>query len=962
VTPVVIASRRGKTVAMQAGTRFLSRVFLLTLLFGAQALLADDWRSSAQKSGPAHPGDVIVNASPGIVAVDATSYGSIAGDDDGFGFGSGWNPPSSCEVFDNREPEDLGVFDQRRPGSAYNSICNFSGSWVQPLNIPPGGAGQVTLSLRILGGQGSTAFCFASPCGCETPSQQITINGTPEPFFGDPGCATTTVWSKTWQGNAANALGNSLALSVVWGNNAFAIDYSRATVLPVVEVAVLDGNDQKGAISNIVEKKLRVKFTTPDPNFDLSSLGATFEVTGVPPNASGAALGPNEAGAVSTTYTAPVDANGIASATLLLGSKAGAYTVTVKSPLSLTGASAVFTETAVKPASVVLLKDSTDLADKALTYAVASDEPTPFFALGLDSAGARLGPVKCNWSWSASGSAATRGEGSLAPADVTSTTTFSPSKVGHLLLQGNPIISGVGTAKAELYITQLYVSLEGQTFLVTAPEDHAKDFVPGQKIDNSDYPLSTMNGAGQPVTLHVLTGPGAKGTVTFNVASSAYPGIAMNYPIPVAIGDGYDMLFENGTASIAVPFSAGGDTTAKLMVRDYGASGTISVEVKAGKNLYTIKSLRLPVMSNGNGLPIAGWYVGSTHIDATALTAEGDVDDSAPSASLGDGFSNYEEMRGFFASGNFTRLDPKKKDVFIDADDQVLTLWNGKTIVDTLPLTTHYISQIEDSGLTIGRATRAAPIVDPNRAGIPGVREVGGQRAVRMIFQSSTEPVYSDYVSGTDYPAHRVFLFGIAIPDGLADTFHLNSALNADQSLNGPGHMQWMEVFPQSFANVGLKTDFSRVYLDAFGNPVPDCALVDPAVTRCDDWLNFLGLDIIVPHKFEITIFDPDPANPTGMQLIRYGDRWSELDLARYPGIEFYSKINTDCGSVMHSLTYDEMEKLKTMTVAHEFGHCLGMPHLSGCTNIMARGAASNYPLANSYDTFFNISNIKLKP
>lgn len=65
-----------------------------------------------------------------------------------------------------------------------------------------------------------------------------------------------------------------------------------------------------------------------------------------------------------------------------------------------------------------------------------------------------------------------------------------------------------------------------------------------------------------------------------------------------------------------------------------------------------------------------------------------------------------------------------------------------------------------------------------------------------------------------------------------------------------------MEVFPRSFTNVGLRTDFTRVYLDTFGNPVPDCAS-DPSVTRCDDWYNFSGLNVIVPHKFLVTLFHP---------------------------------------------------------------------------------------------------------
>jgi hypothetical protein len=196
--------------------------------------------------------------------------------------------------------------------------------------------------MRILGGQGDSTFCFNSPCGCTPPAQQLFLNGVQQSFFIDPGCASIIQWSGSWQGPTANALAGSgsLAIEVDWNNDPFAIDYSRVTVLPAVEVAVLDGDAQRGAITGTLDQKLRVKFTTQDPSFDLSTLHAAFQITSVPARASGYGVGASDAAVSTTTYTAPVDSSGVASAVFVLGDKEGQYVIHVNSPLSASGAAA----------------------------------------------------------------------------------------------------------------------------------------------------------------------------------------------------------------------------------------------------------------------------------------------------------------------------------------------------------------------------------------------------------------------------------------------------------------------------------------------------------------------------------------------------------------------------------------------------------------------------------------------
>src|SRR5260370_4093585 len=189
-------------------------------------------------------------------------------------------------------------------------------------------------------------------------------------------------------------------------------------------------------------------------------------------------------------------------------------------------------------------------------------------------------------------------------------------------------LKGVSTGKADLYITSLYVDIDG-TFSTSSPVDQAGSFVPGVTMGGTDIPLATMVQSGQIIKLHVLTGPGAKGQVAFSVNASHFPGVAMNYPIENP-DTGPDMTFGSGTSTTTtVPFASSGDTVASLTVRDYGAIGTISSTVTAWKNTYTVNPLHLPV-DNGFGLPKAGWPIASGHVDATDLHDSDDIDDHPP--------------------------------------------------------------------------------------------------------------------------------------------------------------------------------------------------------------------------------------------------------------------------------------------------------------------------------------------
>ena len=338
---------------------------------------------------------------------------------------------------------------------------------------------------------------------------------------------------------------------------------------------------------------------TPGIETEVGDLRIFADHQSIPQGATGQGVGATET-SVSATYTVPVAADGTASAKFVAGNKAGSYVVRVKSPLSQTGSEAHFTTTALKPDAVAILKDTLDMADLAPAYAVPASAATVFYSVGVDSAGQKIGPMKCNWSVSGTGNPSIRGDGTLSPVSNARASTFQALKAGLMKIGANPPISGVHTGSADLFITRLYVSVQN-TFNPAAPVDDSPRFVPGMYLDGTNVALDVMKTTGQFISLHLLTG-GAKGKATFTVDSTNYPGIAMNYPLNGDLTE--DMQFTNGQQSITVDFNAStGDTWTTLLIRDFGASGTVHVSMQSGKTTYALAGLKLPIDTDNNGCP-----------------------------------------------------------------------------------------------------------------------------------------------------------------------------------------------------------------------------------------------------------------------------------------------------------------------------------------------------------------------
>lgn len=163
--------------------------------------------------------------------------------------------------------------------------------------------------------------------------------------------------------------------------------------------------------------------------------------------------------------------------------------------------------------------------------------------------------------------------------------------------------------------------------------------------------------------------------VTFRLAQvSREPGVAMNAPArsesvspdlafeagqnvgAVVRGEGLEAVFSGGTGRA--------ETVATLTSFDYGGFGRVEVRAELPGGQVLIGEL-----DTGEDEILVPHRKSGSRI-ATAWQPEGaDLSDDEMQEGnphRGDGFSLYEEYRGAFARGTHKRLDPKKKELFVN--------------------------------------------------------------------------------------------------------------------------------------------------------------------------------------------------------------------------------------------------------------------------------------------------------
>lgn len=126
---------------------------------------------------------------------------------------------------------------------------------------------------------------------------------------------------------------------------------------------------------------------------------------------------------------------------------------------------------------------------------------------------------------------------------------------------------------------------------------------------------------------------------------------------PTATSDGWQI---EGTAT-------GTSATVQIWSLDYGGWGRLKAEVNVEGKWYTCTAdgggsyVTIPRDDDENR--IADQW--ETDHDVAGQPASADTDANPAGAGTGDGFSNYEEYRGFVVNGEWQDTDPRSKDLFV---------------------------------------------------------------------------------------------------------------------------------------------------------------------------------------------------------------------------------------------------------------------------------------------------------
>jgi hypothetical protein len=711
---------------------------------------------------------------------------------------------------------------------------------------------------------------------------------------------------------------DGLAAYKVGGSNFVAITTSDLTQVAfgtlevtwtvAYDVELVSGGGQSGAVTGPLDEPLRVRLKTGATNPQYAGKPVIFKLTQFA--GSGATLGIDEY-ATTQTYTAAADAQGFAEAVLVLGSKAGTYTVEATSPnASSADKKVTFTSTAQKPDRVVIGRDQADPASASPTFTVLLLQEPRFYAIGVDAQGGRVGRTKCFWSASAKGKLG--GSGTLNPSAVpTSSATFTPTSLGTMTLSANPSVSGLATAKADLLLGGLYVQVDPNSFFdPKAPVDDLLNFVPGSDLAGKSLPVPTpADGTKeiQTLTLHLLTDPGIKGTVVYQLANvSNYPGIAMNWPTSNA-GVGKDLDLDRTThaqSTAGINLDPSGDTKTSLFVYDYGAYGELTATISTGRKNYTVRVTIPATEEHRTGYADAGWDALADaaaqlydHVPNTGLAGSIDIDSQPASGPVtlngvtqtlgitGDGLSLYEEYRGFVVRGAHRRLNPARKDLFVRMDAVLQQL---DDVFFKLPLTFHYL----DDNEVVADAAGLQPLVNPNGQ-MQGAMTVPGtspQYALRVRARL-VSPILTDnnVIPALVVPAYTTWYgkhFGL--------NEDLDNVANPDQHLNGsPNETRVCDIFMESFGK-------SAIFPDANGVLHSTIICSDPAQPGCD------VTDTILNAIF--------PGNDRVLNTpIAAGDHYEEM--------------LRDCNGHEAFYPAEQLEDLKRAVIAHESAHGLNVNH-----------------------------------
>lgn len=454
-------------------------------------------------------------------------------------------------------------------------------------------------------------------------------------------------------------------------------------------------------------------------------------------------------------------------------------------------------------------------------------------------------------------------------------------------------------------------------FVATAPVDDNNVFVPGSTLAGTDLPLPATGQPLQQIKVHVLT-PGVRGgnkKVTFSLSgTSAYPGLAMNFPI-ASPSTTPDMLFTNGTSTVQVNVPSSNNTVATINVYDYAANTTLTVTAPTPSGSTVTYTKKIPQDNDANGLPDAGWMADSLRILTRGMAASDDVDSDPVATGMplegffGDGLTAREEYRGFVVGNQHVRLDPQHRDLFIVADaDIIVSPVNAVSFWTSLPHRLRYLATSEVLAQTnIDPALNTVkPVVNPNRAGMTGALQ---QRAVRVRSRTAT-PFFRDDNTGLQWPA-ELRVKGYTWVD-IEDLQVIHNP-SPNPIAESPNLTQVVEYYPAAFRNESIAYGPNAVrdsVVDKNGNAIVVCAnpTTDIGCVVLDDQN---GLISKPPSDFVL---------------------WAAAG-----GDDYYTKVSfSDCTLTPRLiLSAQQYDQARTTLMGHELAHALHVQHSGACGDLM---------------------------
>jgi hypothetical protein len=175
-----------------------------------------------------------------------------------------------------------------------------------------------------------------------------------------------------------------------------------------------------------------------------------------------------------------------------------------------------------------------------------------------------------------------------------------------------------------------------------------------------------------PGAVTIVEPPAGISSATFSLEdTSAFEGVASNFGAETTP----DFSLDGGAASVTATFDSTTKTAAvAFRCHDYG--GFTKAKVTTGFTSPADEvTVRIPEVGSDGLLPKRGWHAfDGTLIVNPGFIAGQDIDAvpgvSGPPATglTGDGFSNYEEYRGFLVRGQHRRTSPHRKDLFLSSN------------------------------------------------------------------------------------------------------------------------------------------------------------------------------------------------------------------------------------------------------------------------------------------------------